>query len=63
MRDIDDTKAPLIEHLVELRRRLLWSLVVLVLLFFGCMTRYVLGISLALVVVLFALIYFFYAAP
>jgi len=37
VRDIDDTKAPLIEHLVELRRRLLWSLVVLVLLFFGCM--------------------------
>ena len=37
MRDIDDTKAPLLEHLIELRKRLLWSLAVLVLLFFGCM--------------------------
>ena len=37
MKDIDDTKAPLIEHLVELRRRLLWSLAVLVALFFGCL--------------------------
>ena len=37
MRDIDETKAPLLEHLIELRRRLLWSLAVLVLLFFGCM--------------------------
>ena len=35
MKDIDDTKAPLLEHLIELRRRLLYSLVVLVLLFFG----------------------------
>lgn len=35
MRDIDETKAPLIEHLIELRRRLLYSLVVLVVLFFG----------------------------
>ena len=35
MRDIDDTKAPLLEHLIELRRRLLYSLVVLVVLFFG----------------------------
>lgn len=26
IRDIDDTPAPLIEHLIELRRRLLWSL-------------------------------------
>lgn len=25
MRDIDETKAPLLEHLVELRRRLIWS--------------------------------------
>lgn len=25
MKDIDDSKAPLLEHLVELRRRLLWS--------------------------------------
>ncbi len=29
MRDIDETKAPLLEHLIELRRRLLWSLVAL----------------------------------
>ena len=33
MRDIDETKAPLMEHLIELRRRLLWSVAVLVLLF------------------------------
>ena len=37
MKDIDDSKAPLLEHLIELRRRLLWSLGVLVLLFFGCL--------------------------
>jgi sec-independent protein translocase protein TatC len=37
VKDIDDTKAPLIEHLIELRRRILWSLVVLVALFFGCL--------------------------
>ena len=35
MKDIDDTKAPLMEHLVELRRRLLWSVAVLVVLFFA----------------------------
>ena len=35
MKDIDDTKAPLLEHLIELRRRLLYSLVVLVVLFFS----------------------------
>lgn len=35
MKDIDDTKAPLIEHLIELRRRLLYSIVVLVTLFFS----------------------------
>jgi sec-independent protein translocase protein TatC len=34
VKDIDETKAPLLEHLVELRRRLLWSLAVLVALFF-----------------------------
>ena len=38
MRDIDDTKAPLIEHLIELRRRLLWSIGVLVVLFFASLT-------------------------
>ena len=35
MKDIDDTKAPLIDHLIELRRRLLYSLVVLAALFFS----------------------------
>lgn len=35
MRDIDDTQAPLLEHLVELRRRLLWSLAALVVAFGG----------------------------
>lgn len=35
MKDIDETKAPLLEHLVELRRRLLWSVAVLVVLFFA----------------------------
>ena len=35
MKDIDDTKAPLIEHLIELRRRLLYSIFVLVTLFFS----------------------------
>jgi sec-independent protein translocase protein TatC len=36
MKDIDDTKQPLLEHLIELRRRLLWCLVTLVLTFFVC---------------------------
>ena len=36
MKDIDDTKAPLLEHLIELRKRLLWSFGVLVVLFFAC---------------------------
>ena len=35
MKDIDDSKAPLLEHLIELRRRLLWSVAVLALLFFA----------------------------
>ena len=34
MKDIDDSKAPLLDHLIELRRRLLWSVAVLALLFF-----------------------------
>jgi sec-independent protein translocase protein TatC len=38
VRDIDETKAPLIEHLIELRKRLLWSVVVLAALFFACLT-------------------------
>ncbi|HET9811812.1 MAG TPA: twin-arginine translocase subunit TatC [Sphingomicrobium sp.] len=37
MKDIDETKAPLLEHLIELRRRLLWSLAVLVVLFSACL--------------------------
>lgn len=36
MKDIDDTKQPLLEHLIELRRRLLWCLVTLVVFFFIC---------------------------
>ena len=37
MKDIDDTKAPLIEHLIELRKRLLLSFVVLAVLFFAAL--------------------------
>ncbi len=37
MNDLDDTKAPLMEHLIELRGRLLRSLAVLALLFFVCL--------------------------
>lgn len=37
MTDVDDTKQPLLEHLIELRRRLLVSLVTLVAAFFICM--------------------------
>ena len=36
MKDIDDTKQPLLDHLIELRRRLLWCLATLVLTFFIC---------------------------
>ena len=36
MKDIDDTKQPLLDHLVELRRRLLWCLVTLVVTFAIC---------------------------
>jgi sec-independent protein translocase protein TatC len=36
VKDIDDTKQPLLEHLIELRRRLLWCLVTLVVTFFIC---------------------------
>jgi sec-independent protein translocase protein TatC len=35
--DIDETKAPLFDHLVELRRRLLWSLATLLATFFACL--------------------------
>ena len=37
MKDIDDTKQPLIEHLIELRRRLMWSLAALAVAFFICL--------------------------
>jgi sec-independent protein translocase protein TatC len=37
VKDIDDTKQPLLEHLIELRRRLLWSLAALALAFFFCL--------------------------
>jgi sec-independent protein translocase protein TatC len=37
VKDIDDTKQPLLEHLVELRRRLLWCLAALALAFFVCL--------------------------
>jgi len=36
--DIDDTKAPLLDHLIELRRRLLWCVATLVVAFGGCLT-------------------------
>ena len=37
MKDLDDRKAPLLEHLIELRRRLLWSLLVLGAVFAVCL--------------------------
>ena len=37
MNDIDDTKAPLLDHLIELRRRLLWSIAALVVAFGACL--------------------------
>jgi sec-independent protein translocase protein TatC len=36
VKDIDDSKQPLLEHLIELRRRLLWCLATLVVAFFIC---------------------------
>jgi sec-independent protein translocase protein TatC len=36
VKDIDPTKQPLLEHLIELRRRLLWCLATLVVTFFIC---------------------------
>lgn len=36
MIDIDDSRAPLLDHLIELRRRLLWSVVALLAAFFVC---------------------------
>ena len=37
MKDIDDSKQPLLAHMIELRRRLLWCLAALVLTFFLCL--------------------------
>ncbi len=37
MKDIDETKAPLMEHLIELRRRLMWCLAALAAAFFICL--------------------------
>ncbi len=34
--DIDDTGAPLLDHLIELRRRVIWSLLAVVVAFIGC---------------------------
>lgn len=36
MKDIDDSQAPLLDHLIELRRRLLWCFGALALAFAGC---------------------------
>ncbi len=35
--DIDDSKAPLLDHLIELRRRLLWCVATLAVAFFACL--------------------------
>lgn len=37
MKDIDDTRAPLLDHLIELRRRLLWSVAALAVAFGVCL--------------------------
>lgn len=37
IRDIDESKAPLLDHLIELRRRLLWCVGALVVGFFACL--------------------------
>ena len=37
IRDIDDSKAPLLDHLIELRRRLLWCVLALFAAFFTCL--------------------------
>lgn len=36
IKDIDDTRAPLLEHLIELRRRLLWSVAAIAVCFAVC---------------------------
>jgi sec-independent protein translocase protein TatC len=35
--EIDDSKAPLLDHLIELRKRLLWSVATFLLAFFACL--------------------------
>ena len=35
--DIESTKAPLIEHLIELRRRLIWTLLAIFAAFLVCL--------------------------
>lgn len=37
MKDIDESKAPLLDHLIELRKRLLWALAALVVAFAVCL--------------------------
>ncbi|RSV41438.1 twin-arginine translocase subunit TatC [Sphingomonas sp. ABOLE] len=37
MSEIDDTQAPLLDHLIELRKRLIWSILSLLLAFGGCL--------------------------
>jgi sec-independent protein translocase protein TatC len=37
VKDLDDTRAPLLDHLIELRRRLLWSIAALAGAFFACL--------------------------
>ncbi len=37
MKDIDDSKAPLLDHLIELRKRMLWALAALVVAFAVCL--------------------------
>ncbi|HEX8668553.1 MAG TPA: twin-arginine translocase subunit TatC [Allosphingosinicella sp.] len=37
MRDLDETKAPLLDHLIELRRRLLWSVAAIAVAFGACL--------------------------
>jgi sec-independent protein translocase protein TatC len=37
MKDLDESKAPLLDHLIELRKRLLWALVALVVAFAVCL--------------------------
>lgn len=37
MKDIDETRAPLLDHLIELRRRLLWCVATITVVFGGCL--------------------------